>query len=273
MPPGITLLLDTTTLSLHTLTHTQKNQFLFTGSLKVSSLLNHQALNKHEKKLTLSPGPSYLSRLYHLISSQLYILNSCGPWTCGEWGLICPCFLLTSMQSTSEPLQRDLWGLMFSKENMCPLLHLLLWLAVPSCHASWLWWMHSSLHLTHPPPVGAPASPGLVQCENQPTLSLSLQGSRAFTVGEKRPRSSAYTEGCLPLGLSTTQREGPKSSIWSVHFFVYSSLQKQWVRFLNLIPPVWQKQKQLLHGHWIITQDQTTKYTEVYLNVKVFIWW
>lgn len=81
MPPGITLLLDTTTLSLHTLTHTQKNQFLFTGSLKVSSLLNHQDINKHEKKLTLSPGPSYLSRFYHLISSQLYILNSRGPWT------------------------------------------------------------------------------------------------------------------------------------------------------------------------------------------------
>lgn len=51
-------------------------------------------------------------------------------------------------------------------------------------------------------------------------------------------------EGCFPLGQSITQEEGPKSNIWSVHFFVYSSLQKQWVRFLNVTPLVWQKQKQ-----------------------------
>lgn len=127
--------------------------------------------------------------------------------------------LLNLFKGTSE-------ALCFLRRTRAPPLHLLLWLAVPSCHAPWLWWMHWSLHLTQPPPAGAPASPGLVQCENQPILSLSLQGSRASTVNEKRPRASAYTEGRLPLGLSTTQREGPKSSIWSVHFFVYLSLQK-----------------------------------------------
>lgn len=100
-----------------------------------------------------------------------------------------------------------------------------------------LWRLHQSLILHSPQLLEHQLCLDFFWCEDQQALSPSLQGSLSVysllkmsqcinfhRVAGEREGTSFHQN--FPLSSSAIQKEGPKSYIWSVHFFVYPALPK-----------------------------------------------